>query len=248
MGQSLGGASQPLPVVARQTVQKELRVCLVGGFGVGKASVSNRMAKDTFDNERFASFTCSRLIDVNGIIVKFQMWRLGGCFTRSQESMRLFWRGAAIAMFVYDITSRDSLSMLLLYVRDFKYYRVYCESVGIQPAQLVFVGNKTDLEEHRTVNRAEVAELARKYNALHFEVSAKEDQGVIKQMSIDCAKHYCRYRNPKHTLVDLTCDCIGKHAIEHFGGLETLRTASLLPTELLDQIEQRHYIQRIISQ
>ena len=99
------------------------------------------------------------------IPVKLQIWDTAG-----QESFRSitrsYYRGAACALLVYDITSRDSFRNLHKWLEEVKQHS--------QPKMtILLIGNKQDLEERRKVTTAEGQEFADQNGLMFLETSAK---------------------------------------------------------------------------
>ena len=74
-------------------------------------------------------------------------------------------------LIIYDITNRNSFDNLGYYINDFnKHAKKY--------STFIIVGTKLDLEKDRKVSINEGEVLAKKYNTLYFEVSAKDGTNV----------------------------------------------------------------------
>lgn len=93
-------------------------------------------------------------------------------------------------MLVYDITNMKSFEHLQeVWIRDLK--------LNLQDAQLILVGNKTDLAddgENRQVTREEALDLIKRHRLKHYvEVSAKEGTGItglVNYLSEELFKKY----------------------------------------------------------
>ena len=92
---------------------KTCKVVLLGESGVGKTSIISRFINDTFDEGLVtttgASYVGKDMVfkDYNNQVIKFEIWDTAG-----QEKYRsltqIFYKDAAIAILVYDITNEDS--------------------------------------------------------------------------------------------------------------------------------------------
>ena len=92
---------------------KNCKVVLLGESGVGKTSIISRFINDTFEEELItttgASYAGKDMIfkDYQNQIIRFEIWDTAG-----QEKYRslaqIFYKDAAIAILVYDITSEES--------------------------------------------------------------------------------------------------------------------------------------------
>lgn len=97
--------------------------------------------------------------------VKLQIWDTAG-----QESFRSitrsYYRGAAGALLVYDITRRDTFLHLSRWLEEAQQHA--------QPTiSILLIGNKSDLEHRRAVSTAEGQAFADEHGLLFLETSAK---------------------------------------------------------------------------
>ena len=99
---------------------KTCKVVLLGESGVGKTSIISRFINDTFDEGLVtttgASYVGQDMVfkDYNNQVIKFEIWDTAG-----QEKYRsltqIFYKDAAIAILVYDITNEDSFEEIQNY-------------------------------------------------------------------------------------------------------------------------------------
>lgn len=87
-----------------------------------------------------ASFM-SKLITVNGKAIKFQIWDTAGQ-EKYHSLAPMYYRGAAAAILVYDITRAASFKTLQSWVEEL-------QSKGPKEIALAIAGNKADLETQR---------------------------------------------------------------------------------------------------
>ena len=80
----------------------------------------------------------SKIIEVGGKKIKLQIWDTAGQ-DRFRSVTRSYYRGAAGALLVYDITNRDSYNHIGMWLND-------ARTLGNADVSLILVGNKTDLE------------------------------------------------------------------------------------------------------
>lgn len=118
-----------------------------------------------------ASFM-SKMILVGGKSIKYQIWDTAG-----QEKYRslapMYYRGAAAAIIVYDITRQASFVRLKSWVQEL-------ESHGPENIVIAIAGNKNDLEESREVDQGDAEKYAAGIGAMFTETSAKTDTNVTK--------------------------------------------------------------------
>ncbi|XP_066288862.1 ras-related protein Rab-22A-like [Branchiostoma lanceolatum] len=152
---------------------REIKLCLLGDSGVGKSSLVVRFVTDTFtanlESTIGASFMSKTLV-VNDTSYKFQIWDTAG-----QEKYRglapMYYRGAAAAIVVYDVTREGSFQTLKDWIRELKQY-------GADNIVLAIAGNKCDLEDLREVSTRTASEYAEENNAIFCETSAKTAHNV----------------------------------------------------------------------
>lgn len=113
----------------------------------------------------------ARMISVqDGTQIKLQIWDTAG-----QESFRSitrsYYRGAAGALLVYDITRRDTFQHLSRWLEEAKQHA--------HPNMVILlIGNKNDLEHRRAVSTAEGKAFAEANGLLFLETSAKTAYNV----------------------------------------------------------------------
>jgi len=102
--------------------------------------------------------------------VKLQIWDTAG-----QESFRSitrsYYRGAAGALLVYDITRRDTFQHLGRWLEEAKQH-------AHESMVILLIGNKNDLEHRRAVTTAEGQAFADQHGLLFLETSAKTAYNV----------------------------------------------------------------------
>ena len=152
---------------------REIKIVLLGDSGVGKSSIAQRYVTDTFrahgESTIGASFM-SKMIVNNGSPCTCQIWDTAGQ-EKYHSLAPMYYRGAAAAILVYDMTKKSSFEKLQKWVDELK-------ERGPDGIVLCVAANKCDLEEGREVEVAEGAEFAQKSGADFFETSAKNDENV----------------------------------------------------------------------
>ena len=155
---------------------ENFKVVLVGDTNVGKTSILQRYAKDNFetDSETTISPTfLTRMIDfpVSGVKAKLQIWDTAG-----QEKYRsvtpIYYRDAAAAICVFDVTNRQSLDDARKWLNDLRQYA---------PPHLVIrlAGNKCDLYQQEEVSLEEAKHFQEENKIEVFQqTSAKENIGI----------------------------------------------------------------------
>jgi small GTP-binding protein len=153
-------------------VKVTFRVVTIGDSSVGKTSIINRFLRDTFDTDEPGTIGVlydSFLRHCDGTIVEIQLWDTAG-----QEQYRalgpVYFRNAAAALIVFDITNSISFQHLGEWLKSFR-------NVCADAAIVIIVGNKADLPD-RVIQPEEAKIWAKASDAFYVETSAKTGQGV----------------------------------------------------------------------
>eukprot|EP00128_Syssomonas_multiformis_P008904 Colp12_sorted_trinity150504_noHs@10998 len=153
--------------------QREIKLCLLGHEGVGKSSLVLRFVTDTFnpnsESTIGASFM-SKALTVGDQNFKYQIWDTAG-----QEKYRglapMYYRGAAAAIIVFDITREVTFNALKDWVKELKQF-------GPSNIVIAIAGNKSDLKDQRQVPSERAQEYAESIEALYIETSALTAENV----------------------------------------------------------------------
>ena len=102
--------------------KEEIKAILVGDPGVGKTNLINTCIGKPFDPRSNSSITTSfveKQFIINNKEYNINLWD-----TASQEHYKsmnhLFYRGSEIVIFVFDVTSEESLSNLEFWIKNVK--------------------------------------------------------------------------------------------------------------------------------
>lgn len=111
--------------------------------------------------------------------VKFEIWDTAGQ-ERYRSLAPMYYRGAAAAIVVYDITNPDSFTGAKSWVKEL-------QRRGDPNVVIALAGNKADLDTRRKVEFEEANAYAEENGILHLETSAKNANNV-KALFVDIAK------------------------------------------------------------
>ena len=146
---------------------------IIGDTGVGKSCLLLQFTDKRFQPVHDLTIGVefgARMITIDAKQIKLQIWDTAG-----QESFRSitrsYYRGAAGALLVYDITRRDTFNHLTTWLED---ARQHSSSNMV----IMLIGNKSDLEERREVKREEGDAFAREHGLIFMETSAKTAANV----------------------------------------------------------------------
>ena len=149
------------------------KLILIGNSGVGKSCILQRYMKHTFEE----NYKCTIGVDflmksliINGQTVKLQIWDTAGQ-EKYKSMVSSYYRGANVALIVFDITSHKTFDALPLWIENF--YKN-----GPEQKNIILIGNKKDLEEDREVTQEEAKLFSETNNMIYFETSAKDGENI----------------------------------------------------------------------
>uniref|UniRef100_A0ABK0KXQ7 RAB4A, member RAS oncogene family n=1 Tax=Rattus norvegicus TaxID=10116 RepID=A0ABK0KXQ7_RAT len=121
----------------------------------------------------------SKIINVGGKYVKLQIWDTAGQ-ERFRSVTRSYYRGAAGALLVYDITSRETYNALTNWLTD-------ARMLASQNIVIILCGNKKDLDADREVTFLEASRFAQENELMFLETSALTGENV-EEAFMQCAR------------------------------------------------------------
>eukprot|EP00444_Apocalathium_aciculiferum_P028525 CAMPEP_0183442580 /NCGR_PEP_ID=MMETSP0370-20130417/88719_1 /TAXON_ID=268820 /ORGANISM="Peridinium aciculiferum, Strain PAER-2" /LENGTH=242 /DNA_ID=CAMNT_0025632259 /DNA_START=102 /DNA_END=829 /DNA_ORIENTATION=+ len=146
---------------------------IIGDAGAGKSCLLHQFIENKF--KKGSSHTIgvefgSKIIQVGGRSIKLQIWDTAGQ-ERYRSVTRSYYRGAAGALIVYDITNRDSYNHLINWLAD-------ARTLARADISIISVGNKCDIKDKRVVTFLEASRCAQENDILFLETSALSGEGV----------------------------------------------------------------------
>mmetsp|Transcript_12865 Transcript_12865/g.17650 ORF Transcript_12865/g.17650 Transcript_12865/m.17650 type:complete len:205 (+) Transcript_12865:136-750(+) len=146
---------------------------IIGDTGVGKSCLLLQFTDKRFQPVHDLTIGVefgARLINIDHHQIKLQIWDTAG-----QESFRSitrsYYRDAAGALLVYDITRRESFNHLGRWLEE-------ARQNGNPNMTIMLIGNKSDLEHRRAVTTKEGEIFAQENGLVFLETSAKSAQNV----------------------------------------------------------------------
>merc|ERR1712070_672699 len=155
---------------------------IVGDTAVGKSCLLLQFTDKRFqpvDDLTIGVEFGSRTLTIEENQVKLQIWDTAGQ-EKFRSITRSYYRGAAGALLVYDITRRETFEHLTSWLED-------CRKYSNSNIVIMLIGNKCDLESKRQVSKEEGAAFAKEHNLLFLETSAKTAENV-EQAFINTAR------------------------------------------------------------
>jgi small GTP-binding protein len=150
------------------------KLVFIGDSGVGKTCIISRFTQGIFENNvnstRGASYS-NKIIDVNGTPLSLDIWDTAGQETYKSLT-KYFYKGAKMALLVYDITRKESFDN----IKSFWYDQI--KEFGDEGVILGIVGNKCDMYDEEAVPEEEAREYAKSIGAIFQLTSAQNNSGI----------------------------------------------------------------------
>ncbi|KAH6558058.1 hypothetical protein KP509_1Z080100 [Ceratopteris richardii] len=158
---------------------------IIGDTGVGKSCLLLQFTDKRFQPVHDLTIGVefgARMITIDNKQIKLQIWDTAG-----QESFRSitrsYYRGAAGALLVYDITRRETFNHLAGWLED------ACNHANSNMT-IMLIGNKCDLSHRRAVTFEEGQQFAKDNGLIFMETSAKTAQNVEEAFVSTASKIY----------------------------------------------------------
>jgi len=171
----------PIPLQT-DTYDYLFKFLIIGRAGVGKSCILHQFIEQKFKDDTTHTIGVefgSKVINVSNQSIKLQIWDTAGQ-ERFRSVTRSYYRGAAGALLVYDISSRDSFSSLQNWLTD-------ARSLASPSIAVILVGNKKDLEAQREVSYQEASQFAKENDLIFLECSAFNGENV-EETFLKCAR------------------------------------------------------------
>jgi len=187
-----------------------MKVVLVGSTGVGKTCISNMFVDNEFiHTDLTTGFDIATKIVPLGptthSTTKIQIWDLSGQWSFRSVTAQ-YYRGANIAIYVYDMTRRDTFLDVLAWIEEVK------NNIGSDVIVAAICGNKKDLQHKRMVTENEARQLASEHAVYYFETSVYYPETIEKIFDSLVKRYYFLYEhssehNRKSTMKKRCCSC-----------------------------------------
>ncbi|XP_066840787.1 ras-related protein Rab-4B [Anser cygnoides] len=155
---------------------------VIGSAGTGKSCLLHQFIENKFkqdSNHTIGVEFGSKVVNVGGKTVKLQIWDTAGQ-ERFRSVTRSYYRGAAGALLVYDITSRETYNALTNWLTD-------ARTLASPNIVIILCGNKKDLDADREVTFLEASRFAQENELMFLETSALTGENV-EEAFLKCAR------------------------------------------------------------
>ena len=165
-----------------QNVSSFYRLIFIGDSKVGKTQIINKYNNSLYQEEYLPTYCVDfqiKPIKINGKKVNIHCIDTLGSMDFTPNTGTLFIQKTDAFIYVFDLTSRESLYNLQDYINIIKTALTDSEKI-INEKIIYYVGNKCDLVMYRQVEENEGRLEANKYGAKYMEVSAKTGINIDK--------------------------------------------------------------------
>ncbi|RDX66040.1 Ras-related protein RHN1, partial [Mucuna pruriens] len=175
----------------------QAKLVLLGDMGTGKTSLALRFVKGKFFSNQEPTIGAAfytQILSLSEATVKFDIWDTAGQ-ERYHSLAPMYYRGAAAAIVVYDISSVDTFIRAKKWVQELQRH-------GNQKSVMALVANKCDLEPKREVEAEAGEQFAQENGMFYMETSAKTAEN-INELFCEIAKRLASALPAKPTGMNL---------------------------------------------
>ena len=151
------------------------KLILIGDSSVGKSNILLKYLKGQFDPNSKATVGVefgTKNVEIKNKKIKIQIWDTAGQ-ERYRSITSAYYKGAKGAFIVYDITRKNTFDNIDKWISDLK-------TNGDENLAIVLIGNKSDLEERREIQKDEGIKKSEEYKTAFMETSALNGDNIDK--------------------------------------------------------------------
>lgn len=156
---------------------------IIGDTGTGKSCLLHQFVDGKFrkgpTKHTIGVEFGSRAVTIGGKKIKLQIWDTAGQ-ERFRSVTRSYYRGAAGALIVYDLTNRETFEHLKNWCHDSRL-------LASKDISIMLIGNKCDLKGDRSVKFLESSRFAQQQDCMFLETSALTGENV-DEVFLKCAR------------------------------------------------------------
>ena len=171
-------------------MENNYKLVLLGDSSVGKSSLASYFISKQFyefQEPTIGAAFISKQITIENKTINIEIWDTAGQ-ERYKSLAPMYYRGAEGAIIVYDITQKDSFDGAKNWLDEIKIK-------GPENCEFILVGNKSDLEECRKIEKEEVTDFAIENNITHILTSAKTGKNIGLVFERLCKKIFAARKN-----------------------------------------------------
>jgi len=156
------------------------KILVIGELGAGKTSIIKRYVHQFFSNNYKATIGVDFALKIveleSGGVVRLQLWDIAGQ-ERFGSMTRVYYRDAAAAFVVFDLTRVATLEAAVKWKRDLD---EKVSTVDGTPVPAILLGNKCDLpREAEMPSDSDISQFCTKHGFIGWrKVSAKDGNGI----------------------------------------------------------------------
>ena len=164
-----------------EDISPNMKIIVVGNGKVGKTTLTIKFVKNIYTSEYKKTLGVDFLRTKKYVKpidreVEYFIWDTAGQ-EAFQAITRTYYKGAAGALLVYDITRRDTFTHVTKWLEEVK-------SNSSKSICIILIGNKKDLEDKRQVTYEEGENFAKENGLMFLETSAKTAYNVVEAFNL----------------------------------------------------------------
>ena len=164
------------------------KLIIVGDTNVGKTNIMSKYIKDQFNITSKSTIGVefgTKILELENKKIKAQIWDTAGQ-ERYKSITSAYYKGAKGAFIVYDITNKSTFESVDKWIKDLNSY-------GDKNLTMLLIGNKSDLEDKRIINKEEGEEKAKSFELGFIETSAYNGDNIDQAFDIMLKEVLKRY-------------------------------------------------------